>query len=63
MDKKEWKELFKRFTLEDLLETVEIKDIEKDEGIQELLKWLMDDSSFKKSKIKNMIDKFDINAV
>ena len=60
----EWHELFKQYPLEKLLQPMHLKDSEApEEELEELHKWLADDSEFRKSKILNKIFDFDINKI
>jgi len=64
LEKLEWKELFKRYTLDELLEPLHLKESENtEEEIAELIGWLSDDIAFRKRKISSAIDNFDINLI
>ena len=64
MQEDEWHELFKQYTIEELLQPLHLKESEEpQEELEELQKWLSDDSEFRKSKILQKILDFDINKV
>jgi len=64
MEEAEWESLFKSFKLEDLLQPLHTKGSSDAEGeIQELHRWLIDDTDFRKGKILEKISQFDINNV
>ena len=57
----EWTELFKRYSFEDLLQTVTVQDAEREFKLLEL--WMDEDRDFRKEMVMNEIKNFDINRV
>jgi len=64
MEEDEWHALFQRFNIEDLLMPLHLFGSDAPEKeIEELTSWLSDDSEFRKKKIIDHINDFDINQV
>jgi DNA gyrase/topoisomerase IV subunit B len=64
MEEFEWEALFKQYKLEDLLQPLHLKDSsDPDMEIEELTKWLLDDTEFRKKKITDKILTFDVNKI
>ena len=61
LNKKEWKQLFKKHTVEELAEVITFEDYQKE--TEELKRWLLEDSEFRKRKIDTLLPEFDINSL
>jgi len=60
LSEEEWEELFKKYSFEDLLLQLKLKD---DQDIDALIKWLNEDSEFRKKMIMENLSVFDINQI